>query len=460
MNSGTLSNMLRPALLLSLLAIFGAGTQATAAVPSGSGLDQTFGDRGVALFRGVAGRNTAVEICKPAANGRLLVGGIGSNRMLGDGFDPGGGNAWIGWLTSSGKPVRRFGRNGVLTKMPVRGARLRAVTPDNNGRTLAIIGRRTGKRTYASLIRLTTSGKLDRTFGTGGRVALGRIASNTFITLLPGSAHLFVLVERGDHGALKRFSPDGELDRSFAGGSFTPSGFVLTNATPMPDGTVFVMGRQPVDAETSRAVIQRLRVDGSIDTTWGTAGSHIVGSTPDSVALDLNPTAPPADLSKNFKSVYVSAVAPLADGRLGIRLRSSTTTGYGYPVWSQVLLANGQLDTNFGTAGSRGVAYGMIVFDGGGGDYTWSWDQFAPDGRIYYGYYGELDGKPSFGFSRLDASGAPDKTFAPELNLGRSRSWVQDVRLDAANGRVISCGFTSRSRPYRADGYVFAVRTR
>lgn len=433
-----------------------AESTAAPAIPKGSGLDQSFGGRGVRVFRGVAGRNTAVELCELGQDGHLLVAGIGSNGRLGDGLDPGGGQVWISRLTASGKPLRKFGNNGMLERFPMKDVRVATLTSDARGRTLVVVVRKSGKRTYASLTRLSTTGRIDRGFGSRGSVALGRVTSTSTVEIIPANDRIFLATGRSGRLSIRSLTTDGAVDASFGGGTITPTDFDVFDAVPAPDGGLFLAGTQDITAEASRAIVRKLHSDGSPDTAWAANGEHRVEATPTSVSTDLNMTSPQAAP----ESLIAVDAIPMADGGLTVNLRTFGKSYSTSPSWAQRLLANGQLDTSYGTAGSRGLSFSFLTFDGGGGDYTRSFTTFAPDGRTFVGWYSDLDGKPSFGVRSFSANGALETAPGPAINIGRSQSWIVDQEVDGSAERVYGCGFSSRSRPYRAIGYVFAARTR
>lgn len=442
--------------IAALASCWPATSSAAPAIPKGSGLDQSFGDRGVRIFRGVAGRNTAVELCELGPDGKLLVAGVGSNGNLGDGLDPGGGQIWITRLTATGKPLRKFGNNGMLERFPKRGVRVATLTSDARGRTLVVVVRKSGKRTYATLMRLTTTGRVDRGFGSRGTVALGRVTSTSIVEIIPANARIFLVTGRTGRLSIRSLTIDGALDTSFGGGSVTPTDFDVFDAVPASDGGLFLAGTQDIPAEASQAIVRKLRSDGSTDRSWAANGEHRVGATPASVSTDLNMTSP----QPSPESLIAVDVIPIADGGLTVNLRTFGKTYSMTPSWAQRLLPNGQLDTNYGTAGSRGLSFAFLSFDGGGGDYSRSFTTFTPDGRTFIGGYADLDGKPSYGLHSFSANGTLETSPGPAINLGRSQSWITDQEVDGPAERVYGCGFSSQSRPYRAIGYVFAARTR
>lgn len=433
-----------------------AESMATPAMPAGPGLDESFGKRGVMVFR-IGGRNTAVELCERGPNGQLLIGGISSRGKLGDGIDPGSGRFWLSRLSASGKPLRRFGKNGTLERFPMKGARIWSLTSDELGRTLVVVLIKVGRRSYAQLTRLTTSGRIDRGFGSRGVVALGRFTWKSSVTVISARDRIFVAIDRRhDHLSIRSFKLDGAIDKSFGDGSVTPTGLVIQKVISSPDGGLFVAGSSETNGDASAAIVRKLRSDGTTDTTWAAGGEHRVESTPPSVAADLNISSP----LTAPETLLAVDVIPMADGGVTVDLRTYGKT-YGLsPNWVQRLDPNGRLDATFGTGGSLGISFGFLSFDGGGGDYSRTFTTFAPDGRTFVGGYSELDGKPSFGLSSFTASGTRNKTADSAIKLGRANSWILDQEIDGPSERLYECGFASQSRPYRAVGYVFATRTR
>lgn len=182
-----------------------------------------------------------------------------------------------GWLDPA------FGLNG-LVRTDVAGAQEQAyaVAVDSGGRAVAA-GRvsDSGSSRFA-IVRYTTGGALDETFGTGGLVvtAVGDDAS-AFAVALDGQGRIVVggtsTVRRNGFDvtdfALARYTADGALDPTFDGDGIATTdvgGFGVASAVAI-DGS----GRIVVAGSTLTPwgfTVARYNQDGSLDTTFGTGG--------------------------------------------------------------------------------------------------------------------------------------------------------------------------------------------
>jgi uncharacterized delta-60 repeat protein len=209
-----------------------------------------------------------------------------------------------------------------------------------------------------ALVRCTSSGALDSSFGTGGKVttqfpsalAIGG-PSSTWIDLAidtgsldPNAGKIVVatrLATTGLPDVLARYNTNGSLDTSFAGGAGYET---LSNLTIVPsvaiqaDGRIIVAGNQgngPME-------LDRLNADGSFDATFGSGGI---------VTVNL------------ANSGYVAQDVTIAsDGKILVAGLSPNTNGQGESFFVvRVNSADGSLDTGFG-AGGVAVASGGSIF--------------------------------------------------------------------------------------------------
>jgi uncharacterized delta-60 repeat protein len=194
--------------------------------------------------------------------------------------------------TAAGKLDRRFGTGGkVLTGFGLRFVRPRF--PSNAGvASLAI--QRDGKIVVAgyayrppglrysafALARYTVSGKLDRTFGRKGTVltSFGSRTNSTAAAVAIAPDGKIVAV--GSGFALARYRPGGRLDPSFGRGGKLVTGFgahsfygTAEAVAIQPDGKVVVAGEVvPRGPRTTKLAVVRYNSDGSLDRSFGTGG--------------------------------------------------------------------------------------------------------------------------------------------------------------------------------------------
>ena len=210
------------------------------------------------------------------------------------------------------------------------------------------------------LARYLPNGRLDGSFGTGGKV-LGQGAA-TDVVLLPDGA-IVVTGTLGDDLMVARYLPDGTIDRSFGvdGVITTPStfasfGHIHGNAViVLPSGHLVVVGgvegyRGECDA-VGMPFIARYLADGSLDPDFG--------------VRRINPTAPDPCPYDEFQ-----AVARRAGGGL-------VAVGYG-PLLIVGMHPLGALDADFGTGGII-----RDTWDTSGWGFLGAWDvAVQADGRI------------------------------------------------------------------------------
>jgi uncharacterized delta-60 repeat protein len=177
-----------------------------------------------------------------------------------------------------------FGSGGQVTAFSGHNVFCFDVRLDASGRIVA------AGRVYVSgqwdvgVLRLTSSGALDGTFGTGGLVHFAFAANATadYATALAvqpdGKTVVAGFANRpnGQHIAVARLSANGSLDKSFGTkgiavlGSLGDGGFVSRRALALqPDGRILVGGGTTTSAHWS---VLRLNANGSPDGSFGSGG--------------------------------------------------------------------------------------------------------------------------------------------------------------------------------------------
>jgi uncharacterized delta-60 repeat protein len=225
--------------------------------PNGS-LDTTFSGDGKVLFSwGAISRATAVLVMP---SGKLLVGGFsgpeGGNVQLAR-LNPGG--ALDGSFGTGGKAAVDFGGDDFGN----------ALARQANGRIL-IAGRST--TAGAIVARLLANGKLDGTFGAGGKLSLGSGSLDAVIVqpdrkiLVAGNANGPAVM------TVTRLKTNGTPDPTFDGDGTAAIDFGnladdANDAVLQPDGKIVVAGY--TQATDSPPAVARLNADGSPDVTFG-----------------------------------------------------------------------------------------------------------------------------------------------------------------------------------------------
>ncbi len=213
----------------------------------------------------------------------------------------------------------------------------RDVLPSAGNRLLVLAGR--------TLHRLLNDGTPDPAFDGDGQVEVGTAdESGAGLIALSGGRVLVVTTiaaidSRGDPKTLivRRFGIDGALDASYGtNGRFefvleTPFDFQGALAAATPDGKLYLTGVER-GASNSRFVAIRVTQAGALDLSFAGSGKQ---------SLEIGPV------------LGVKAVV-LPDLRLAVGYGTSTN----YEGWKFLrLLENGNLDTQFGTAGTASLTF-------------------------------------------------------------------------------------------------------
>jgi uncharacterized delta-60 repeat protein len=227
-----------------------------------------------------------------------------------------------GSLPQQGVPDPTFGLAGQLTT-DVAGAWDRAedvaVHPD--GRIVAVGAVYRGDATSYDfgIVRYLPSGALDTSFGAGGRVftdfgvSPGQLGSPNIpaaVALQPDGrmivvGHVWSNSAKGF--ALARYQFDGSLDSTFGDGGRVVTDIqgrhgVATSVAIHPSGDIYVGGYTEIGSTWEDFVLARYHADGSLDTSFGNAGS---------VVTDF------ADATRCFQSDCLDRPEAIALGRNG-----------------------------------------------------------------------------------------------------------------------------------------------
>ncbi len=278
------------------------------------------------------------------------------------------------------------------------------------------------------------AGSLDPAFGPAGVAVIafpGEPAFPKALILQPDGKIMIggrLTLADGDHFALFRLMPNGTLDTTFgtAGVAETRIG-TMTNEpgriVAQPDGKILFAGT--VYRSDADIALLRFNTDGTLDTTFGTNGVVLTNFEPGSTDQG-------------------AAVALMPDGRIVVSGQAQLP---GFPPTRGAAfvryLADGSLDTTFGTGG-----YTTVVVRGKG-------DQASslallPSGKIVATGL-SLDPtvfRLDLLALRLDADGSLDTTFADGGAFvstgGPGSDYANGVRLDSS-GRVVIAGAANDS---------------
>ncbi len=179
------------------------------------------------------------------------------------------------------------------------------------------------------LIRFDTDGKLDPTFGSGGKISFQSANPSSWLVEafdVQPSGKIVVLGDNGGASEMLRFHRDGTADSSFGVNGVAEVSLTGAEGTggagfvrSLPDGRLLVAGQIGSDV-----VVARLQADGAPDATFAT-GAGIANS-------------------------FISALILMPDGRFLVA--GANAAGDHFPdAMIARFEANGALDTTFGSAG-------------------------------------------------------------------------------------------------------------
>ena len=346
-------------------------------------LDKTFGSGGeVATSFGADDGDLANGLViqpdgKIVAAGQVLNGDTGANAFA------------LVRYTAGGSLDTTFGTGGtVATDFRGNGnSGINAVALDGQGRIVVAGYTHEGSFALSSaptfaVARYTSTGSLDKTFGSGGEIATGfqgawvsalgiARGANGQLLVVGGFFDFAGAGGQGDF-ALVRYSAGGGLDKSFGSGgrvstAFTaPVNSTFAAAAAQADGKLLVVGG--VFGTPDNLGILRLNKAGSRDTSFGTGGQVLAAvSLPD-----------PGD--------HVQGVAVQPDGKILVVVTYTPTGSQGNAYVSLLRFnANGTVDTGFGKGGQTALVQLPGRQPGGRVGVPVTGVLVQPDGKIVVG---------------------------------------------------------------------------
>jgi uncharacterized delta-60 repeat protein len=383
---------------------------------------------------------SAAEAVVLQPNGRILVGGTAFPKPDGK---PEANFALVRYR-QGGRRDKSFSGNGkVSTSLrqgydPRGSTSMYALAIQPGGGILAAGGGASG----ATVVRYRPRGARDRSFGDGGKSAIGMVQPGVSraqsLVLQPDGRGVMggfyePIVPGPSHLAAGRFTSDGSPDPSFGG-----DGSVFTQFGPTFDSSNYV--------STAEAIL--VMPDGDIvaagtagDGTTQGGGFGLAGYRPDG--------SPNPEFSGDGKETTVfeggRAVAKAAilqpDGKILV------AGGFGDPFRGGFALAryhaNGALDQSFSGDGK------LITYIGDGADATAVMIQ--PDGKIVLtgSAHNATTGQTNFALARYNPDGSLDSTFSDDgaliASLGNARYFASGAVLQP-DGKVVVAG-TERTAP-------------
>ncbi len=275
--------------------------------------------------------------------------------------------AWVARISSDGAVDSTFAGGG-FTFLPDghERAETTAVVVDSAGRTLvAAAARSTARPAYGSLyvLRLTSSGSLDSSFGNGGVVKIGTAtygpASRIKALAVQPSGRVLALGFTAGASAFDRsmfvagFKTDGSVDTSFGSSGQTTLAIAAGRPDPigielMDDGRILIGANGITTASAGIAAgfdvyLARLTATGGLDNGFGSAG----------VARIRLPSA----------QARAVAVGLRSDGGAVVAGQATLAAGGTAEVFFAKLTSSGALDPAFGTAGIARISAAATDLD-------------------------------------------------------------------------------------------------
>ncbi len=239
-------------------------------------LDTTFGDHGrTVLDLGGADYAYALDL---QADGRIVVAGEsdvgGTSRIA------------VVRFNNNGRPDATFGGGDGFTLTSFGNQRQAAnavvLTPDGN---IIVAGfTSAGTNARSAMIRYTPGGQLDRSFGGDGRVSFDLSSSDEQFEAIAWDGTNYVLAGYAEVSLTPEFSAASVTGSGKLNVQFSHDGFTTTNVTAgadlgyamvrQPNGTIVVAGRVSNSGRDDWGVVRYLP-SGALDTSWGGNGKVV-----------------------------------------------------------------------------------------------------------------------------------------------------------------------------------------
>ena len=294
-------------------------------------LDATFGTNGITVTS--FGTSESAKSVVIQADGKILVAGYSDVNTIRD------------------FAVLRFNANGILdTSFGTNGITTTNLGSYDTGYSMALqadgkilVAGQTGPSNASNfaIVRYAANGTLDTSFGTEGITTtdLGGLDLASSMVVLPNGKILVAgrsVVADMDLFAIVRYNTNGTVDTGFGSTgitttSFNAGGAVGNSMTLQADGKIIVAGGVWLGLGDRWIIaMARYNTDGTLDTSFGTAGTTTTDLNADSIG---------------------SAVAVQLDGKIIVAGNFGATGTWDYDFALYRYNANGSLDTTFDTDG-------------------------------------------------------------------------------------------------------------
>jgi uncharacterized delta-60 repeat protein len=335
-----------------------------------------------------------------------------------------------------------FGTGGMVTTDLGRSTDIaNAVAVQADGK-LVVVGQTYKNNDYTGedfvVTRYNTDGTLDNTFGSRGKVrtdfpGLAAVPSSVVIqpdgkiVVAGGAFPLFTFLGNFE---VVRYNPNGSLDTSFGSGGIVtttfPEGSYAFAVALQPDGKIIAGGTvfvdfNPGDMSDTDFALARYNADGSLDTTFGTGGTVST------------------DFFGNEDDAFSVLIQP--DGKI-VAVGSANDPASFYDFAAVRYLANGAVDSTFGTGGKVSTDFGDQNFDQARSA------ALQTDGKIVAaGFAISQNGlTQNFAVARYTSNGVLDTTFSrdgkTQIDFGDCCQSANRVLLQS-DGKIITVGYAN-----------------
>ena len=377
-----------------------------------------------------------------------------------------------------------FSHDGIQTAF-ANGAVAYAVALDHHDRIVAA-GSTLGAHPDIALARFTPGGRLDPTFGQGGKVITDLGANDyAFDVAIQDDGGIVVVGERdaaaSDRFVVQRYRPNGTLDPGFANAGTALTGFgrrfQSANAVVITPGGRIIVAGSTSNGITSRSAVARYMPDGRLDRDFGGDGRVTTDVSPSGeqftdLAIQPDGRIVAAGWAEVSLVPVFSAVRYTTDGRLdptfdgdgisrvdvapgadranalalqsdGKLVLAGGVSAGGREEWGLIRLGpRGRLDPTFATKG-------RLVTDFGPGFDEANAVAVQDDGKILVAGRIHEGNKDDIGVLRLKPSGGHDRTFAAGgrtlTDIAGGSDAARDVAI-APNGKIVVTGETTVQR--------------
>jgi uncharacterized delta-60 repeat protein len=337
-----------------------------------------------------------------------------------------------------------FDADGIVTTaIGAEGDFAESMALQSDGKILAAGASDYGAANEIAVVRYNTNGSLDTTFGTAGAdgidgvvtTSIGDTSASAFSITQQIDGKIVVAGASGNQFVLVRYNADGSLDTSFdADGIVTTaigSGALVNSITLQSDGKIVAAGYSSTNINNiSVFTVARYNTNGSLDTTFGTAGADgIDGVVTTSIGV-VNAVANSIKLQSDGKIVAAGV----------------SYTGAGNDIALVRYNADGSLDTSFDADGIVTTAFGnaneVISV------------ALQSDGKIVAAGYSNVGGNYDFAVVRYNANGSLDTSFGEDgvvtTDVGNHDQIAMSVAIQS-DGKIVAVGYSYSTLGYEVE---------